>query len=521
MSNRAAEQGRLEAELRAQMQEARASEQRLRDVLEGVYLVAVSTDLEGRIRFCNRYLCELSGWPREELIGRSWAETFNPDSTIVEQTAAGRAAQHEEAPLRTRSGEHLEIAWSTTLDRDADGNVTGATGIGQDVTERNRVAANLRRLAQEQAALRRVATCVASEVDPSSVFDTVAEEVASLLGGRSANVVRFEHDADGGTMVGSWSRDSRSLPVGSHVAFDGPTAVGQVRRSGLSARVDDYSNVEGEFAAMIRGLGIHGSVATPISVGGDLWGAIVVSTTQDSPLTPDAEAHLEEFAELLALGLASAEARRELAASRARIVAAGDAERRRLERNLHDGAQQQLVTLSLALRMARSRLDESSEAAQILDAAGDQLMEALAELRELARGIHPAILTDRGLHAAVEALASRCPVPVEVSIDLPHGMSTEVEATAYYVVAEALTNTAKYAHAGHARVCVNHADAQLTVEVADDGAGGADRTLGSGLRGLADRVTALGGRLRVVSPAGGGTVVTADLPVAEDLNADP
>src|SRR5215471_4240837 len=156
MSNRAVEPERLEAELRAQMQEARASERRLRDVLEGVNLVAVSTDLEGRVRFCNRYLCELSGWTREELLGRSWAETFNPNSTIVEQTAAGRVADHEEAPLRTRSGDHLEIAWSTTLDRDADGNITGATGIGQDVTERNRVAANLRRLAQEQAALRRV-----------------------------------------------------------------------------------------------------------------------------------------------------------------------------------------------------------------------------------------------------------------------------------------------------------------------------------------------------------------------------
>jgi PAS domain S-box-containing protein len=514
VSDRAPEQAELLAE-------ARASEQRLRDVLEGVHLVAVSTDLEGRIRFCNRYLCELTGWPREELLGRSWAETFNPDSTIVEQTAGGKVSHHEEAPLRTRSGQIREIAWSTTLDRDADGKITGATGIGQDMTVRNQVAANLRRLAQEQAALRRVATCVASEVDPSSVFDIVAEEVASLLGGRSANVIRFEPESDGGTMVGGWSQDSGSLPVGSQVDFDGPTAVGLVRRTGRTARVDDYTNVGGEFAALIRSRGIHGSVAAPISVGGELWGAIVVSTTQDAPLTPDAEAHLEEFAELLALGLASAEARSELAASRARIVAAGDAERRRLERNLHDGAQQQLVTLSLALRIARSRLDDSDAAAGLLDAASDQLTEALAELRELARGIHPAILTDQGLGAAVEALAGRCPLPVEVSIDVPDRMSREVEATAYYVVAEALTNTAKYANAEQVGVHVSHGDAQLTVEIADDGAGGADRTRGSGLSGLADRVSAVGGRLRVVSPPGGGTAVTAELPIAEALDGDP
>jgi signal transduction histidine kinase len=239
---------------------------------------------------------------------------------------------------------------------------------------------------------------------------------------------------------------------------------------------------------------------------------VVVSTTRDAPLASDAEARIEQFAELVALGLANAEARAEVAASRARIVAAGDAERRRLERNLHDGAQQQLVTLSLALRMTRSKLDEASDAAAMLDDAGDQLMEALAALRELARGIHPAILTDQGLRPAVEALAVRCPVPVELSIELPQDVPEQVEATVYYVVAEALTNIAKYANAQSARVKVRCNDA-LTVEVADDGVGGADRTLGSGLSGLADRVSALGGRLRVVSPAGGGTTVIAELPV--------
>src|SRR6476469_5648306 len=216
--NRIAQNTELEIELRTLVQEANASERRLLDVLEGVQLVAVSTDVDGRIRFCNRYLCELSGWAREELLGRIWAETFNDQSTIVQQLAAGTVADHEEAPLRTRSGETREISWSTTVDRDADGRITGATGIGQDVTERNRAAADLRRLAQQQAALRRVATCVASEIDSSSVFDIVAEEVACLLGGRSANVVRFEPDANAGTMWAAGpAASARSPPApGSH-----------------------------------------------------------------------------------------------------------------------------------------------------------------------------------------------------------------------------------------------------------------------------------------------------------------
>src|SRR3954468_2819922 len=514
------EPGQRVAEQRARIQEAGASERRLLDVLEGVQLLAVSTALDGAIRFCNRYKCELTGWTREQLLGRPWAETFNPQSTIVEQLAAGTVADHEEAPLRTRSGEVRQISWSTTLDRDAEGRITGATGIGQEVHEQNHAAPHLPRPPQQQAALRRVATCVAAESDPSTVFDLVAEEVACLLGGRSANVVRFEPEADTGTMVGGWSRGFRSLPVGSRVTLDGPTAVGQVRRDDRAARVDDYSTVTGEFAAMIRDFGIDASVAAPIRVGGELWGAIVASTTRDSPLTSDSEARIDEFAELVALGLASAAARTELAASRARIVAAGDAERRRLERNLHDGAQQQLVTLSLGLRMARSRLDEASEAGVMLAAARHRLMEALPELRELARGIHPATLPAQGRHAAVEALARRCPVPVELSIDPPQNLPSQVEAASYYVISEALTNTAKYANAETARVSVRRDDAQLHVVVADDGRGGADRTLGSGLNGLADRVSALGGHLRVVSPAGRGTTVSAELPIAETLNRD-
>jgi PAS domain S-box-containing protein len=203
----------------------------------------------------------------------------------------------------------------------------------------------------------------------------------------------------------------------------------------------------------------------------------------------------------------------EIRASRARIVEAGDEARRRLERNLHDGAQQRLVALSLSLRLAQAKLDSDPEtAARVLDSARDELAAALDELRELARGIHPAVLTDRGLPAALEALASRSPIPIEIETpdeELPR----PVEAAAYYVIAEALANVAKYAGASGATVRVSREDGQARVEVGDDGIGGADPVAGSGLRGLTDRVEALGGTLWIESPAGGGTRVTAEIPL--------
>jgi signal transduction histidine kinase len=204
----------------------------------------------------------------------------------------------------------------------------------------------------------------------------------------------------------------------------------------------------------------------------------------------------------------------DLAASRARIVTAGDVERRRLERNLHDGAQQRLVALALSLRLARARLEaDPATARSILASAGEELALALDELRELARGLHPAVLTDRGLGAAVEMLAGRAPTPVEIA-EMPDGRLPEaVEAAAYYLIAEALTNVAKYAHATTVHVRVAADDALVVVEVADDGVGGADAAGGSGLRGLADRVEALGGSLGVVSPMGGGTTLRAEIPL--------
>ena len=263
---------------------------------------------------------------------------------------------------------------------------------------------------------------------------------------------------------------------------------------------------------MLRELGVRASVGAPVVVHGELWGA-VVGATKDASFPLGAEQRLAAFAELVAQALANAEAREELAASRKRLVEAALVERRRLERNLHDGAQQRLVGLSMTLRLAERQLERDPEVARdALARANAELSEALEELRELARGLHPAVLTDHGLQAALGALASRAPLPVELSVDLDDRLAEPLEAAAYFVVAEALTNVARYASARTASVTVRREADDVLVEVTDDGSGGADPDAGTGLRGLIDRVEALGGRLEVQSPVDRGTTVRAWLP---------
>jgi signal transduction histidine kinase len=282
--------------------------------------------------------------------------------------------------------------------------------------------------------------------------------------------------------------------------------------SGHPERVD-LETVPAEVRAGMVQEGVISQVAAPIVVSGRLWGATSISIGPPDPFPSDAEERLGKFTDLVSVALANAQAREEVTASRARIVQAADAARRRLERNLHDGAQQRLVTLALTLRLAQSKLLGEPVAAQaLLESASAELALALEELRELARGLHPAILSDRGLGAALEALAARAPVPVELDDVPPTRFPPSVEAAAYYVVAESLTNVAKYADARSAHVSVSRRDGFAIVEVEDDGVGGADVSRGSGLRGLADRVEALQGRLLVTSEAGRGTCVRAEIP---------
>jgi len=369
-------------------------------------------------------------------------------------------------------------------------------------------------LLDEQAALRRVATLVASGGDPARVFSTVTEEVGGLLHAQTANMVRYRHDGTA-DVIGGWNEPGvPSVPVGALLQLDGETLAPKICRSGRPERVDDYNGLTGELAARLQQLGIRSGVGAPIVFEGELWGAVVVSSVDRETFAPGAEHRIAAFTELVAMALANAEAREQLAASRARVVTAGDSERRRLERNLHDGAQQRLVALAIGLRIIDRLLDTEPDAAhEALARASDELTQTLAELRELARGLHPAVLTDHGLEPAIRSLMQRAPLPVELTYEAAERPSDAVEVAAYYVIAESLTNVAKYAQASVARVEVQLLGDRLLIAVEDDGVGGADHSKGSGLLGLGDRVAALGGRLHLESVPGEGTSVRADLPV--------
>ena len=392
--------------------------------------------------------------------------------------------------------------------------------LAAETAERTRARAALaaseasqRALADEQAALRRVATLVASGAAPSRVFGQVTEEVARVLAMPGASVMRYD-GARTATVVGGWSEDGTlSLPLASTFDLDGDTVVAKVLRSGSPQRVDRYQDTSGDLAETLQRSGYQAAVAAPVTVGGRLWGALAAATRSDEPLPDGIEQRLCDFAELVAQALANADAYEQLAASRARIVEVGDAERRRLERNLHDGAQQRLVALAVDLTLIGVTLEKDPSAARrTLTAAQDQLAQGLDELRELARGIHPAVLTDLGLGPALQALVKRAPVPVEIT-ELPEQrLAGPVEAAAYYVVAEAITNVAKYARASNVTVSVRRSNGRATLTVSDDGVGGADPALGTGLRGLADRLEALDGRLYVDSPPGRGTRISAEIP---------
>jgi signal transduction histidine kinase len=386
--------------------------------------------------------------------------------------------------------------------------------------ERRRAGEELRRneesvrlLANEQAALRRVATLVASETDAQALFEKVTEEAGVLLGADNAAVLRYGDDGIA-TLLSAWSVPDRGhIPAGATFALDGDSVAARVYRTGETQRAR-YEELDGPLARMQRSFGYRSAVGAPVNLDGRLWGVIVAATAAPEPLPSDAETRLHDFAELVSQALANADAREQLAASRARIVEAADAERRRLERNLHDGAQQRLVALTLQLRLVESALENDRERARALLAdAHAQLDEALEELRELARGIHPAILTDRGLGPAVEALVARAPLPVELAEVPDERLPEPVEAAAYYVVAEAVTNAAKYAQASNVSVSIRRSNGRAVVRVADNGVGGADPGQGSGLRGLADRLEALNGRLRVESPPNSGTRIEAEIPL--------
>jgi signal transduction histidine kinase len=393
---------------------------------------------------------------------------------------------------------------------DAESRIAAFTELVATAISNTEARREVGRLAEEQAALRRVATLVARQAPPTEVFAKVAEEVGLLLGADTALMHRYE--ADGSTPVYAiWGELATAFPVGTRVDTGEEGIPAQVRRTGRPVRIDDYKAAADVLPANFETLGVPSAVGSPIVVDGRLWGVMGAATFGEDALPADAESRVAEFTELVATAISNMQARSDLAASRARIVAATDEERRRVVRDLHDGAQQRLVHTVVTLKLADRALESQGELAPALvTEALQHAEEATAELRELAHGILPSVLTRGGLRAGVDALASRMPVPVEVAVSADR-LPPEVEATAYFVVAEALTNVAKHSHAQHAAVSALVEEGTLELRVRDDGVGGAQPD-GSGLLGLGDRLAVLEGNLRVESPHQGGTVVAAAIP---------
>jgi signal transduction histidine kinase len=373
--------------------------------------------------------------------------------------------------------------------------------------------AESRQIAGEQAALRRVATLVARAAAPREVFAAVAGEVGRLLAADLAVLDRFDPE---GTLevVGSWTRTGAPapVPVGGRLRISGRNVTTLVYQTGRPARIDGYADgSSGAVGPVVRVAGFRSVVGAPVFVEGRLWGMVAASSRREQPLPSNTEARLASFTELVATAVANAEGRAELMASRARIVAAADETRRRIERDLHDGAQQRLVSLALKLRTAQTAVPPGLGGP--LDEAVAEANGALAELTEIARGIHPAVLTERGLGAALRTLARRSPIPVDLQVRAGQRLPEPVEVSAYYIAAEALTNAAKHSGASAVAVEVEVAGDVLRVVVRDDGAGGADLARGTGLAGLKDRVQALGGRIFLHSPPDAGTSLQAEFPL--------
>ncbi|MBO0675895.1 DUF4118 domain-containing protein [Mycolicibacterium sp. S2-37] len=368
-------------------------------------------------------------------------------------------------------------------------------------------------LADQQAALRRVATLVARGAEPVDVYPAAVSELAEGLGVEHVTLVSFEDDGCV-VLAARDDADREALHDGERFAFDGDSLSARIRRTGEPSRIDDYDMASGAIADRLRGLGLRSGVGAPVIVDDRIRGALLVGSAAQEPLPPQCEARVCDFADLIATAIANAETRAELKASRARIITAADHARRGFERDLHDGAQQRIVAMGLQIRALQEALpDDAVQARNALGRVVTGLGELHRDLQELSRGIHPAILSKGGLGPAIKSLARRSPVPVALDLAVDHRLPESVEVAAYYVVAESLTNAAKHAAASEVSVRAHAGPDELRLVVSDDGVGGADSSAGSGLIGLKDRVEAASGRLEVVSAPGAGTTLTASFPV--------
>ena len=382
--------------------------------------------------------------------------------------------------------------------------------------ESERQAAENARLLAALTALHRVATLVAHGMDQEVIFSAVAEEVGRLAAADLVQIYRYEADRSA-VRIAVWGDPQDVADIGEKLPIGGHNIMTLVRRSGRPARIDDAAELTGSRAHLFRSVGVRSALGNPIIVDGRVWGAVVVTTTRTERMSSEMERRISAFTDQAATAISNADARTSLAASRARVVAASDETRRRIERDLHDGIQQRLVTLALGLRGAIDAAPtQPPDLRAQLTHTERGLQDLLEEVREISRGLHPAILSEAGLAPALKSLARRSAVSVELDIRLAGRLHKSIEVAAYYVVSEALANTVKHANASVARVTVETNDGSLRIKVSDDGVGGADPARGSGLVGLADRVEALGGTIVISSSAAAGTTMVAELPTGRD-----
>jgi signal transduction histidine kinase len=448
-----------------------------------------------------------------------------PGSRVLLESGGGMlAVVFGDARLRATHGAPLIVAgqlWGVLLAAWRVGSDQPPPGVENRLGEFTELAAtavantearaDLARLAEEQAALRRVATLVGQGAAPGTVFSAVAKEIAGVMHAESAKIIRYDGEETATIVAG---HGGRGWPVGTKWGIEDTRIARDVFTTGKAVRVDDVHTLPDIVAAQWLENGSRTGVGAPIVVDGRLWGAAAAFSFDVAGLPADTESRIAQFTELIAIAISNAATRAELAASRLRVVSAADETRRRLERDLHDGIQQRLVSIALKLRCAEIiAATESAELRAELLQVEAAISGAIDELRELSRGLHPALLSESGLEPALKALARRSVVPVRLAVLVEEPLPDPVEVAAYYVASEALTNAAKHAEASRVDVRMARRDGNLDIEIRDDGVGGADPALGSGLIGLSDRVTALGGSLSVTSPAGAGTSLHVLLPI--------
>jgi PAS domain S-box-containing protein len=464
--------------------------------------------LDGYFKRVNPAFERTLGYEAAELLSRPYLEFVHPDDR--ERTAKVVGALSE--------GQHVSDFENRCVR--ADGEVRWMQWITRTMPERGlmyaaaRDVTENRMLTREQAALRRVATLVAEGHDAGELFDAVAIEVGQLLSADATRLLRYREDGTA-SVVGSYGASDAEMGLGSRVGLDSGQLWGRVAENRSSERTDHLRDDSVALAKSLLAAGIVAAVAAPIIVSGRTWGVIVAAWKHADMATGDKEIRMTQFTELVATAVANAESGAELAASRRRVVATADEARRRIERDLHDGAQQRMVSTVVLLKMARKKLgDANAPVAEMVEEALGHAQRGIDEVQELARGIHPRILSSGGLGPALKTLALRSPIPATVDAQLDARLPEHVEVTAYYIASEGLTNAAKHSHASEVRIALVVHDRWIVLTIRDNGVGGADRSRGSGLIGLHDRVEALGGTLAVHSDVSTGTVLTAQIPIA-------